>query len=153
MLVGLCSQELVNMGKNQWANQTKKKMDRNSDAKALDLIQTHLEMLQDKPINVIREKIYHEEEFTTRNKNHEADLVLNDFVILHHDTIHTHNELAYPNKKTLQRDMDFERAKIPYIIINADLAKNCNLNEADLAEYLYYHELHKMKVRDAVYAI
>lgn len=137
------------MGK-QWANETKKKMTRNSDAKKLDYIQTHLEMLQDKPISVVREKIYHEEEFTTRNKNHEADLVLNDFVILHHDTIQIHGELGFPNEKTLQRDCDFERAVLPTIIINADLAKAYNLDEGDLAVYLYYHEKQK---QEAIYAI
>ena len=137
------------MGK-QWANETKKKMTRNSDAEKLDYIQTHLEMLQDKPINVIREKIFHEEEFTTKNKNHEADLVLNDTIILHHDTNYTHGELGYPNDKTLQRDSDFEKAGLPYIVINADLAEMYNLDEGDLAVYLYYHELQKL---EALYAI
>lgn len=133
----------------QWANHTKKKMDRNSDAKKLDNIQTQLEILQT-PIHSVREKIIHDENFATRNHNHETDLLLNKTVHLHHDTVKTHGELGHPNEKTLKRDADYERAKLPYIIINADLAKECGLDEADLAEYLYYHELQKMEVRNGV---
>lgn len=137
------------MGKNQWANYTKKKMDRNSDAKKLDNIQIQLEILN-LPIHTVREKIFHNKNFTTKNNNHETDLLLNNVIHLHHDTVKIHGELGSPNKKTLQRDTDYERAGLPYIIINADLAKECRLCEADLAEYLYYHELQKQEVKNAI---
>ena len=131
------------MGKNQWANHTKKKMIRNSDAPKLDYIQNNISLRI-----TGREKIYHNKKFTTRNNCHEADLVLNDTIILHHDTVKIHSELSMPDAKTLKRDMDFERAGFNYIIINADLAKHLCLDEAQLAEYLYYQEMHKLKVRE-----
>jgi len=137
------------MKSKQWANHTKKKITRNSDAEKLDYIQNNIS------IRVTgREKIYHNKTFTTKNHNHEADLVLNDTIILHHDTVKIHGELSYPDNKTLKRDMDFERAGLDYIIINADLARHHGLDEAQLAEYLYYHELHKKGIREAVgYAV
>lgn len=131
------------MGKSQWANHTKKKMTRNSDAPKLDYIQNNISLRV-----TGREKIYHNKKFTTRNNCHEADLVLNDTIILHHDTVKIHGELSVPDKKTLKRDMDFERAGYSYFIINQDLAKHLALDEADLSEYLYYHTLHKLKVRE-----
>jgi len=136
------------MGSNQWANRAKKSMTRNSDAKKLDYIQDNLP----KEIRVTsRERIYHSQKFTTKNQNHEADLVLNEGIILHHDTIKIHGELAFPNPKTLKRDMDFERAGFNYIVLNADLAKHLTLDEARLVEYLYYHELHKSKIREELH--
>lgn len=131
------------MKSKQWANNTKKKMTRNSDANKLDYIQNNIS------ISVTdREKMYHNKLFTTKNHNHEADLVLNNTIILHHDTVKIHGELSYPDQKTLKRDMDFERAGYSYFIINQDLAKQLCLNEAQLAEYLYYHETHKLRVRE-----
>ena len=127
----------------QWANQTKRKMTRNSDATKLDYIQNNISLTV-----TAREKIYHNELFTTKNFNHEADLVLNESIILHHDTVKIHGELSYPDAKTLKRDMDFERAGFNYIIINADLARFHGLDEAGLAEYLFYHEKHKSMIRE-----
>ena len=132
------------MGKRQWANHTKRNMVRNSDATKLDFIQNNI---PEEITITAREKIYHSEYFTTKNNNHEADLVLNDRVILHHDTVKIHSELSMPNPKTLKRDMDFERAGFSYIIINADLAKHYNLDEPNLSAYLYYHEIHHELIR------
>jgi len=136
------------MKSKQWANHTKKKMTRNSDAPKLDYIQNNISLRV-----TGREKIYHNKKFTTRNNCHEADLVLNDTIILHHDTVKIHSELSMPDTKTLKRDMDFERAGFNYIIINGDLSKHLGLDEAKLTEYLYYHELHKLKVREELFAI
>ena len=82
------------MKSKQWANHTKRKMTRNSDANKLDYIQNNM------PTEIritAREKIYHNINFTTKNHNHEADLVLNDRVILHHDTVKIHCELSMPD--------------------------------------------------------
>ncbi len=131
------------MKSKQWANRTKRKMTRNSDAGKLDYIQNNIS------INVTgREKIYHNKLFTTKNHNHEADLVLNDTIILHHDTMKIHSELSTPDPKTLKRDMNFERAGLNWFIINADLAKHLGLDEAALSEYLYYHKLHEIRVKE-----
>jgi len=40
------------------------------------------------------------------------------------------------------------RADIPFIVINADLAKLNNLDEANLLVYLYYHKLMEIKSKE-----
>ena len=116
---------------------------RNFDAKKLDNITTQLEMLQ-RPIYCEMNKIIKHGAFHTRNSCRETDILLNNKVHLQHDTVKIHGELGFENEKTLRRNADYLRAGLPLIIVNQDLAKNCNLAEADLAEYLFYHELSKI---------
>ena len=73
----------------------------------------------------------------------ETDILMHGVIHLQHDTVKIHGELGYENVKTIRRNCDYERAGLSWIVINQDLAKNCNLDEADLAEYLFYHELAK----------
>ena len=86
--------------------------------------------------------------FQTKNMCRETDLVLNKKVHLQHDTVKIHGELGFETTKTLRRNADYERAGLPYIIINEDLAKANNLEEGDLTEYLYYHELSKIQAKE-----
>ena len=85
--------------------------------------------------------------FHTKNSCRETDIWLNKKVHLQHDTVKIHGELGFGNEKTLRRNADYERSGLPYIIINQDLAKMCNLDEGDLTEYLFYHELSKVNAR------
>ena len=133
--------------KKQGINYATKKATRNFDAKKLDLIQMHIETLL-VPIYAVRELIIKNVKFQTKNMCRETDLVLNKKIHLQHDTVKIHGELGFENAKTLRRNADYERAGYPYIIINADLAKANNLEEGDLAEYLYYHELSKIQAKE-----
>ncbi len=123
-----------------------KKATRALDARKLDYITTQLELLT-KPIYCKMNEWIKNVNFQTRNFMRETDILLNNTVHLQHDTEKIHGELGFENEKTLRRNADYERAGLPYIIINQDLAKMCDLDAADLAEYLYYHELSKRNAR------
>lgn len=81
---------------------------------------------------------------------HETDLILNGIVHLQHDTVKVHCELGYeliPNDrdkhriKTLERNKHYIQAKIPYCVLNQDLASMLGLDESRLTVYLYYHTI------------
>ena len=127
----------------------KKNATRNFDAKKLDYIETQLSLLN-QPIACLREVTFQHPRFHTQNKCRIPDLILNKQVFLEHDTAKIHGELGYANKKTLRRNCDYHRAGIDYVIINQDLAKECHLDEADLAQYLYYHKLAEIQARKEV---
>lgn len=126
-----------------------RKQTRGSDAKKLDYLQLHLDNITP-VIPTFREApIYSEECFTTRNHTRVPDLtVTTTGVLIEHDTQKVHGELSDPNEKTLARNADYMRANIPFIIINSDLAKLNNLDEADLTVYLYYHKLMEIKSKE-----
>jgi len=121
---------------------------RGSDAKKLDYLQLHLDNITP-VIPTVRERTIFNSSFNTRNKVRIPDLqVTTTNIVIEHDTQHIHGELSDPNKKTLARNADYMRANIPFIIINSDLAKLNNLDEADLTVYLYYHKLMEIKSRE-----
>ena len=121
---------------------------RNFDAKKLDYLQLHLDNITP-IIPTVRERTIFNSSFSTRNKVRIPDLqVTTTNVVIEHDTQNIHGELSDPNKKTLARNADYLRADIPFIVINADLAKLNKLDEADLVVYLYYHELMKIKSKE-----
>jgi len=122
------------------------KRTRNFDAKKLDNIVMQLAGLT-VPISCKMNVMVKNKNFQTRNSFRETDILLNDMVHLQHDTVKIHGELGYGNTKTVRRNADYERAGLPYVIINEDLAKMCGLDEADLTEYLFYHEVAKWKAR------
>lgn len=137
---------MAKWSKNQGFQYAKGKATRNFDAKKLDYITMQLEMLT-VPIPCEMNKWIKKKNFQTRNHLRETDILLDNVVHLQHDTVKIHGELGYENIKTMRRNADYERAGLPWIVINEDLAKNCNLDEADLAEYLFYHELAKRNAR------
>jgi len=121
---------------------------RGLDAKKLDYLQLHLENITP-IIPTVREISHINSMFHTRNGTRVPDLtVTTTGVFIEHDTQIVHGELSDPNKKTLARNADYMRANIPFIIINSDLAKLNNLDEADLTVYLYYHKLMEIKSRE-----
>jgi len=120
-------------------------MGRNFDAKKLDYLQAHLDNITP-VIPTVRERELFDTRFNTRSNMRVPDLTATTTgVIIEHDTQHIHGELSDPNEKTLRRNADYMRANIPFIIINSDLAKMNNLDEANLCVYLYYHKLMEMK--------
>lgn len=121
---------------------------RGSDAKKLDYLQLHLDNITP-VIPTVREVALFNYSFNTRNYVRVPDLtVTTTGIVIEHDTQIVHGELSDPNKKTLARNADYMRANIPFIIINSDLAKLNNLDEADLLVYLYYHKLMEIKSRE-----
>jgi len=136
--------ELKEMKSNkQWINKSKKNSLRGFDAKKLDYIQ------KNSGINWIREEVIYDSCFSTPNHIRIPDLIFKDGkdeIILEHDTIKAHGELAFPNDRTLKRNQDYFRSDRNYIVLNADLAKHLSLDEAKLANYLFWHELSKINV-------
>jgi len=125
-------------------------MGRNFDAKKLDYLQAHLDNITP-IIPTVREQEILINPDTSSNIPHYRvpDLfVTTTGVIIEHDTQNIHGELSDPNKKTLRRNADYMRADIPFIVINADLAKLNNLDEANLLVYLYYHKLMEIKSKE-----
>ena len=126
-------------------HQANKKAIRNFDAKKLDYIQKNLNLPS------IREISVRDELFSTPNKVRVPDLTIQPLrksdpaIILEHDTVKIHGELADPNQRTEKRNHDYTISKRPFVIINEDLAKMLELDEASLARYLIEHE--KMKHR------
>jgi len=125
-----------------------RKQTRGLDAKKLDYLQLHLDNITP-VIPTIREEPLFSYLFNTRNHLRVPDLtVTTTGILIEHDTQKIHGELSDPNKKTLARNADYMRANIPFIIINSDLAKLNNLDEANLCVYLYYHKLMEIKSRE-----
>jgi len=124
-----------------------KKQTRGSDAKKLDYLEMHL---INAGIPVVREREIIVDQYTASHYRFRVpDLyVTTTNVVIEHDTVKIHGELSDPNKKTLRRNADYISANIPFIVINEDLAKMFNLDQGDLAIYLYYHELMKLKSKE-----
>ena len=125
-------------GINSFVHQATKKAVRNHDAHKLDYIQNNSK------IKWFREITTFDNNFTTPNHLRIPDLsaeAKNKWIILEHDTVKTHGELGYESQKTLERNKDYTRAKKPYFIINQDLCKMLQLDQAKLSTYLYYHTL------------
>ena len=122
---------------NQFLNRAKKNAVRNFDAKKLDKIQ------QNSSLNWLRDETIRDEKFSTPNKIRLPDLVMRGVpqIILEHDTVKLHSELGYENERTIRRNEDYTRAKKPFFVINQDLCKMLQLDQAKLATYLYYHTL------------
>ena len=138
----------MKFSKKQGIQHATRKSTRGLDANKLDKIEAHVENLI-KPIRVReRNLIVHNKKFKTRNNCRETDLLLNNIVHLQHDTVKIHGELGFENEKTIRRNADYLRAKLPLIIINQDLAKSCNLDEGDLTEYLFYHKLSELNAEE-----
>ena len=137
----------MKFSKKQGIQHATKKSTRGLDAKKLDNISAHLQTLN-KPIHSIRNLWLKNEKFLTKNKMRETDLLLNNIIHLQHDTVKIHGELGFENEKTIRRNADYMRAKLPLIIINQDLARSCNLEEGDLAEYLFYHKLSELNAEE-----
>jgi len=138
----------LKFSKKQGIQHTTRKSTRGLDAKKLDNISSHLQTLNKPIYTSMRNLIVHNDKFLTRNKNRETDLLLNNIIHLQHDTVKIHGELGFENEKTIRRNADYMRAKLPLIIINQDLARSCNLAEHDLAQYLFYHELSKLNAEE-----
>lgn len=125
----------------KYINKAKANASRNFDAKKLDYIQTHSKL------NWLSDNSILDPNFSTPNKIRLPDLIIKGtpMIILEHDTVKLHGELGYANERTLKRNQDYARSNRPFIIVNEDLAKMLKLDEANLATYLYYHELEQWR--------
>ena len=114
---------------------------RNADARKLDYIQ------ENSTINWIREESIHDPRFSTRNNIRVPDLKKKGEieVLLEHDTVKVHGELGFPNERTQKRNRDYAITKRNAVYLNEDLARMLKLDESNLATYLYFHELAKVK--------
>lgn len=118
-----------------------KKAERNGDANKLDYLQNNIKL------PTLREITIRDQGFTTPNKLRIPDLTIQPLrkidppIILEHDTFKVHGELSEPNATTQKRNSDYMRTNRPFFVINADLAKQLGLDEAKLANYLYFHTL------------
>lgn len=85
--------------------------------------------------------------FSTPNKVRLPDLMIKGLpeIILEHDTTKLHGELGWENERTLKRNQDYARTNRPFFVINEDLAKLLNLDQAALSTYLYYHTLSQFR--------
>ena len=81
---------------------------------------------------------------------HETDLLLNGKVHLQHDTVKVHCDLGFERiendrdkhrLRTLRRNSHYLGAKIPFCVLNEDLARMLGLEEGPLTAYLYYHTM------------
>ena len=122
---------------------------RNFDATKLDYLQTQLNIVG---IPTIREHAIHNLNFQTKNQVRIPDLIVTNLnnIIIEHDTQKVHGELGYENEKTVRRNADYMRAGFHFAVINADMAKECGLNEAGLARYLIPYEKMKINAEEEV---
>ncbi len=123
---------------NRFIDEARKKTDRNFDAPKLDYIQTNSN------IKWYREIPVYDNRFSTVNHMRVPDLsaqTKTNWIILEHDTTNLHGELGYENMRTLNRNKDYAITKRPFFIINQELCKMLQLDQAKLSNYLYYHTL------------
>jgi len=118
-----------------------KKQTRGLDAKKLDALQKHLTQ---RGLHTIRENDIFNKEFSHGYRNADLYFPIHNLV-LEHNTTKVHGELGFENSKSRTKYADYIRGKQHFIIINQDLCKELNIDEGDLAVYLYYHELAKIK--------
>ena len=132
-------------GNKSYLHTIKKKAVRNFDASKLDYIQKNI------GLPCVRELTIVDTRLTTPNHIRIPDLTINKIVLGEDDTVKTHGELGiYPKdpkdmdektKRTLRRNTDYFLINRPFFVINEDLAKHLQLDQAKLANYLYYHSL------------
>jgi hypothetical protein len=129
--------EVVNLprGKKSFLHASNKQVRRNFDADKLDYIQKNIGLPS------VREKTLSNPRYTQARHERTPDLIINNRIILEHDTVNIHGELGFENEKTLKRNIDHCLGDLPWCVINADLANNLGLDEAKLAKYLYYHTI------------
>lgn len=140
------------MKSKSFINQANKNATRNFDAKKLDPIQT---ILLRYGISTVREREIYHDKFETKNKIRVPDLIDTRYnIIFEHDTVKVHCELGFEvvendrdrhRIRTRNRNGDYKRAGINFVVINEDLCKELNLDESKLAVYLYYHKLMEIK--------
>jgi len=128
---------------NQYYYEATRKATRNHDAPKIDYLQKNI------PIPSIREETILDSNFWTRDATRIPDLILNpkssNQVILEDDTVKSHGELGFEEGRTLNRNEDYVRAKRPFFVINEDLAKKLQLDQARLSIYLYYMTLSQIR--------
>lgn len=134
-------------GKKSYIHASNKEARRNFDASKLDYLQTNLGLPS------LREIAVQDPKFSTPNKTRIPDLTVKGkpSIIIEHDTFNIHGELSTPNERTQKRNCDYVRSERPFVIINEDLAKMLNLDEAKLARYLVEHEKARFKAWNEVY--
>jgi len=121
-----------------------KKQTRGADAKKLDYLEMHL---VNAGIPVVREEGIKCGVSMVKHRYPDLRVTTNN-ILIEHDTVKVHGELSEPNTKTLRRNCDYLSADIPFVVINEDLCKMFNLDQGDLAIYLYYHKLMELKSRE-----
>lgn len=125
----------------QFIDKAKKNAVTNFDQKKLEYIQ------RNSKLNWLSGSTIIDSKFSTPNKVRQPDLLIKGMpeIILEHDSIKVHGELGWENERTLKRNQDYARANRPFFVINEDLAKLLNLDQASLATYLYYHTLSQFR--------
>lgn len=118
-----------------------KKQTRGLDAKKLDALQNHLD---EKGLHTLREINIFNEKFSHGFRISDLYFPI-ERIVLEHNTTKIHGELGFENAKSRTKYADYIRGKQHFIIINQDLCKELNIDEGDLAIYLHYHELAKIK--------
>jgi len=125
-------------GNKSFIHSATKKAIRNHDAPKLDYIQTNSQLKWFREIPVFHK------DFSTQNHMRIPDLAAqtkSKWIILEHDTSNLHGELGFEREKTLRRNEDYARTKMPFFVINQELCKVLCLDQAKLSTYLYYHTL------------
>ena len=122
-------------GKQSHYHSAKKKAIRNFDASKLDYIQKNI------GLSCVREQTIEDSRLTTPNHIRVPDLTINKLVIGELDSIKVHGELSMECERTKKRNVDYFLIGRPFFVINEDLAKHLQLDQAKLGTYLYYHAL------------
>ena len=122
-------------GKQSYHHSAKKKATRNFDADKLDYIQKNI------GLPCVRELTIEDTRLSTPNKVRVPDLTINKIVLGELDSVKIHGELGMENERTKKRNVDYFLIGRPFFVINEDLAKHLQLDQARLGTYLYYHSL------------
>ena len=123
-------------GKQSYHHTAKKKAVRNFDADKLDYIQKNI------GLPCVREQTIEDIRLSTLNHVRIPDLTINKLVIGELDSVKVHGELGVgENERTKKRNVDYFLIGRPFFVINEDLAKHLQLDQARLGTYLYYHSL------------
>ena len=129
------------MGKNSGYHLATRRATRNHDAKKLDALQLHLDCAG---LHTIREQEIFNKAF--QHGFRISDLYFPTWqIVLELNSVKVHGELGYENAKSRRKYADYIEGKQHFIIINEGLCKELNINPGDLAIYLFYHELAKIK--------
>ena len=122
-------------GKESHYHRVVKKATRNMDASKLDYIQKNI------GLPCVRELTIEDARLTTPNHVRVPDLTVNKHVLGELDSIKVHGELGMECDRTKKRNVDYFLIGRPFFVINEDLAKHLQLDQARLGTYLYYHAL------------
>ena len=125
----------MSRGNKSYLHIVKKKAVRNFDASKLDYIQKNI------GLPCVRELTIEDTRLTTPNHIRIPDLTVNKRALGELDSVKVHGELGFENKRTLKRNTDYFLINTPFFVINEDLAKHLQLDQARLGNYLYYHSL------------